>query len=160
MTEIELLLALMAAAVALVWVARAINVPYPAVLVIGGLVIALIPGMPDVELDPEVVFLVFIPPLVHASAWAASPRALRAFARPISQLAILLVLLTMGAVAAVAHTLIDGMSWQAAFVLGAIVAPTDPVAATAVFRRLGVPPHLTTLLEGESLLNDATALVA
>ena len=160
MSEIELLLALLAAAVALVWVARAINVPYPAVLVIGGLMIALVPGMPDVELAPEVVFLVFIPPLVHASAWAASPRALRAFARPISQLAILLVLLTMGAVAAVAHTLIDGMSWQAAFVLGAIVAPTDPVAATAVFRRLGVPPHLTTLLEGESLLNDATALVA
>ncbi len=118
------------------------------------------PGVPDLVLDPDVVFLVFIPPLVHAAAWQTSPRTLRDFARPIGQLAILLVLLTIGAVALVAHTLIDGMSWQAAFVLGAIVAPTDPVSATAIFRRLGVPPHVTALLEGESLLNDATALVA
>ena len=159
MSDIELVLALLAAAVALVWLARIIKVPYPALLVVAGLGIGLLPGVPDLSLDPDIVFLIFIPPLVHASAWQASPRHLREFARPIGQLAILLVLLTMGAVALVAHTLIDGMSWQAAFVLGAIVAPTDPVAATAVFRRLGVPPHLLTLLEGESLLNDATALV-
>jgi len=158
--DIELLLALVAAAVALVWLARVINVPYPALLVVGGLAIGFVPGAPELVLDPDVVFLVFIPPLVHAAAWQTSPRTLREFARPIGQLAILLVLLTIGAVALVAHTLIDGMSWQAAFVLGAIVAPTDPVAATAIFRRLGVPPHVTALLEGESLLNDATALVA
>jgi Na+/H+ antiporter len=160
MSNIELLLALVAATVALVWIARAINVPYPALLVVAGLAIGLVPGVPQLELDPDVVFLIFIPPLVHASAWAASPRHLRDFARPIAQSAILLVVLTIGVVALVAHTLIDGMSWQAAFVLGAIVAPTDPVAATAIFRRLGVPPHVTTLVEGESLLNDATALVA
>jgi CPA1 family monovalent cation:H+ antiporter len=160
MSDIELLLALVAATVALVWVARVLNVPYPAFLVVGGLGIGLLPGVPELNLDPDVVFLIFIPPLVHASAWAASPRHLRDFARPIGQLAILLVVLTLGVVALVAHTLVDGMSWQAALVLGAIVAPTDPVAATAIFRRLGVPPHVTTLVEGESLLNDATALVA
>src|SRR5215204_1768958 len=159
MGDIELLLALVAAAVALVWLSRVINVPYPVLLVVGGLGIGLVPGVPDLVLDPDVVFLIFIPPLVHASAWAASPRHMRDFARPIGQLAILLVLLTVVAVAAVAHTLIDGMSWQAAFVLGAIVAPTDPVSATAIFRRLGVPPHLTTIIEGESLVDDAVALV-
>jgi CPA1 family monovalent cation:H+ antiporter len=158
--DIELLLALVSAATALVWVASKINVPYPALLVVAGLAIGLVPGVPEFELDPDVVFLIFIPPLVHAAAWQASPRHLQEFARPIAQLAILLVLLTMVAVAVVAHMLIDGMSWQAAFVLGAIVAPTDPVAATAVFRRLGVRPHLVGLIEGESLLNDAVALVA
>src|SRR3712207_5460324 len=159
MSDIELLLALLAAAVALVWLARLVNVPYPALLVVAGLAIGLIPGVPELELDPDVVFLIFIPPLVHAAAWSSSPRQLREFARLIGLLAVLLVLLTMGAVALVAHTLIDGMSWQAAFVLGAIVAPTDPVAATAVFRRLGARQRLTGLIEGESLLNDATALV-
>src|SRR3954454_8483823 len=109
MNDIELLLALVAAAVALVWVARVVNVPYPALLVVAGLAIGFVPGVPNLELDPDIVFLVFIPPLVHASGWAASPRHLRDFARPIGQLAILLVLLTMATVAVVAHTLIDDM---------------------------------------------------
>lgn len=160
MNDIELLLGLVAATVTLVWLARLANVPYPIFLVIGGLGIGLVPGVPELELDPDVVFLLFIPPLVHAAAYVSSPRHLRAFARPIGQMAVLLVVLTMGVVAVVAHTLIPELSWEAAFVLGAIVAPTDLVAATAVFRRLGVPPHVTTLVEGESLLNDATALVA
>jgi CPA1 family monovalent cation:H+ antiporter len=159
MSDIELLIGLVAATAALVSIARALDVPFPIVLLAGGLAIGLIPGVPKIELDPELVLLVFIPPLVHSSAYVASPRHLRAFARPITQMAILLVVLTMVAVAVVAHFLID-MSWGAAFVLGAILSPTDLVAATAIFRRLGVPPHLLTVIDGESLLNDGTALVA
>src|SRR4051812_8200918 len=159
MGDIQLLIGLVAAVAALVSIARLLDVPFPIVLVAGGLAIGLVPGVPEIELDPELVLLVFIPPLVHASAYVASPRHLRAFARPITQMAILLVVLTMAAVATVAHFLVD-MSWGAAFVLGAILSPTDLVAATAIFRRLGVPNHLTTVIEGESLLNDGTALVA
>ena len=149
MSDIELLLGLVAATVMLVWVARAINVPYPIFLVAGGLAIGFVPGVPEIELDPEVVFLLFIPPLVHASAYVSSPRHLRTWARPIGQMAILLVILTMGVTAVVAQMLIPELSWEAAFVLGAILAPTDLVAATAVYRRLGVRPHITTLVEGE-----------
>ena len=159
MGDIELLIGLVAATAVLVSIARALDVPFPIVLVVGGIVIGFIPGVPEIELEPELVLLVFIPPLVHASAWVASPQHLRAFARPITQMAVILVLLTMGAVAVVAHYVVD-MSWGAAFVLGAILSPTDLVAATAIFRRLGVPHHLSTVIDGESLLNDGTGLVA
>ena len=159
MGDIELLIGLVAATAVLVSVARAIDVPFPIVLVVGGIAIGFLPGVPEIELEPELVLLVFIPPLVHASAWVASPRHLRDFARPITQMAIVLVLLTMGGVAVVAHYVVD-MSWGASFVLGAILSPTDLVAATAIFRRLGVPNHLGTVIDGESLLNDGTGLVA
>src|SRR5688500_14557654 len=159
MGDIELLIGLVAATAVLVSIARALDVPFPIVLVVGGIAIGFLPGVPEIELEPELVLLVFIPPLVHASAWVASPPPLRYFARPITQMAIVLVLLTMGAVAVVAHYLVD-MSWGAAFVLGAILSPTDLVAATAIFRRLGVPNHLSTVIDGESLLNDGTGLVA
>jgi Na+/H+ antiporter len=103
---------------------------------------------------------VFLPPLLYWSGFFASPRELRADLRTISLLAVGLVLATMGAVAVTAHALIHGLPWAAAFALGAIVSPTDPLAATAIARRLGVPRRLVTLVEGESLVNDATALVA
>jgi CPA1 family monovalent cation:H+ antiporter len=160
MNDIELLLALVAVAVALVWVARALRVPYPIFLLAGGLALGVIPGIFEIKLNPDVVFLVFIPPLVHYAAASTSPRALRKLAWPITQLAIVLVVVTMGVVAVVAHALIGGLTWPAAFTLGAIVAPTDAVAATAIYRRLGVPPKVASLVEGESLLNDAAALVA
>jgi Na+/H+ antiporter len=156
----SLLLALMVAVAGLSVLARVVGVPYPILLVLGGLVLGFVPGMPLVELPPELVLVVFLPPLLYWAGFFSSPRDLRAEARPISLAAVGLVLATMVAVAAAAHALVDGMSWPAAFALGAIVSPTDPLAATAIGRRLGVPRRLITVLEGESLVNDATALVA
>jgi Na+/H+ antiporter len=135
-------------------------IPYPIVLVVGGLAIGLVPALPDVELAPEVVFLVFLPPLLYAAGYRASPRELKAEIRPLGYLAIGLVLATMVAVAVVAHELVPGLSWEAAFVLGAVVAPTDPVSAAATFTRIPVPERVSLLVEGEAMLNDATALVA
>jgi Na+/H+ antiporter len=135
-------------------------IPYPIVLVVGGLAIGLVPALPDVTLDPDVVFLVFLPPLLHAAGYQASPRELRAEVRALSYLAASLVLATMVAVAVVAHALVPGLGWAAAFVLGAVVAPTDPVSAAATFTRIPVPERVALLVEGEAMLNDATALVA
>ena len=116
--------------------------------------------MPEVELDPDLVLVIFLPPLLYSGAFFANLRDLRADLRSITLLSVGLVLATVVVVAAVAHALIDGLRWPAAFVLGAIVGPTDPVAATAIARRLGVPRRIVSILEGESLVNDATALVA
>lgn len=151
--------ALFVSAAGLNALANWVNVPYPIPLVLGGLLIALIPGMPDVELDPDLVLLVFLPPLLYAAAFFSDLRSLRADARVIGFQAIGLVLATAGAVAVIAHELI-GMSWAMSFVLGAIVSPTDPVAATSIMRRTGAPRRLVNVVEGESLVNDATALVA
>jgi CPA1 family monovalent cation:H+ antiporter len=159
--EIELLLlALMVAVAGLSILARLVRVPYPILLVLGGLVIGFVPAMPAVELPPELVLVAFLPPLLYWSGFFSSPRDLRADARAITLAAVGLVLATAGAVAVAAHAVVDGLSWPAAFALGAIVSPTDPLAATAIARRLGVPRRLITVLEGESLVNDATALVA
>jgi CPA1 family monovalent cation:H+ antiporter len=155
-----LLLVLVVAVAALSVLARVIGVPYPILLVLGGLVIGFVPGLPDVELPPDLVLVLFLPPLLYYAAFFSSPRDLRADMRAISLLAIGLVLATMGAVAVAAHALVDGLPWAAAFALGAIVSPTDPLAATAIARRLGVSRRLVTVLEGEALVNDATALVA
>jgi monovalent cation/hydrogen antiporter len=159
MSDIEFLLGLLAVVAVIVWAARASGLPYPIFLVLGGLALGAIPGLPDITLDPDVVFLVFLPPLLHAAAYRSSPKRLRAEATGITLLAFALVGATIAAVAVVAHALIDGLPWEAAVVLGAIVAPTDAVAATAVFRRLGAPERVVTIVEGESLVNDATALV-
>jgi Na+/H+ antiporter len=159
--EIEpLLLALIVAVAGLSVLARVVRVPYPILLVLGGLVLGFVPGMPAVELPPELVLVAFLPPLLYWSGFFSSPRHLWADARAISLLAVGLVLVTTVAVAAIAHAMVDGMTWPAAFALGAIVSPTDPLAASAIGRRLGVPRRLLTVVEGESLINDATALVA
>jgi NhaP-type Na+/H+ or K+/H+ antiporter len=113
-----------------------------------------------VELDPELVLLIFLPPLLYSASVFTTLRELRQNIRPISLLAVGLVLATCVAVAAVAHAVVPGLSWPAAFVLGAIVSPTDPVAATAIAGRIGVPRRVVTIVEGESLINDASALVA
>jgi CPA1 family monovalent cation:H+ antiporter len=155
-----LLLVLMVAVGGLSVLAGTIRVPYPILLVLGGLVLGFLPGVPPAELPPDLVLVLFLPPLLYQAAFFSSPRDLRADTRTITLLAVGLVLATMSAVAAVAHTLVGGLSWAAAFTLGAIVSPTDPLAATAIARRLGVPRRLVTVLEGESLVNDATALVA
>ena len=140
-------------------VAPALRIPYPILLVVGGLAIGVLPGMPEFELPPELVFFGVLPPLLYGAAFFTSLRDLRANARPIGLLAVGLVVLTTVGVAVVAHELVDGMSWGAAFVLGAIVSPTDPLAATSIARRLGVPRKLVTIVEGESLVNDGTGLV-
>ena len=154
-----LVLGLLLAVAALLALAPAVRIPYPILLVVGGLAIGLAPGVPELELEPELVFFGVLPPLLYGAAFFTSLRDLRATARPIGLLAIGLVVLTTVVVAVVAHTVVDGLTWPAAFVLGAIVSPTDPIAATAIARRLGVPRHLVTIVEGESLVNDGTGLV-
>jgi monovalent cation/hydrogen antiporter len=140
-------------------IANWLQVPYPIPLVIGGLLLGLVPGIPDIQLDPDLVLLVFLPPLLYSAAFFADLRTLREDARVVSLQAIGLVIATAIAVAVIAHELID-LPWTMSFVLGAIVSPTDPAAATAVMRRVGAPRRLVNILEGESLFNDATALVA
>jgi Na+/H+ antiporter len=157
--QIESLIFLLAAAALLAQLARVLKVPYPILLVLGGLGIGVVPGLPNVEIPPEVIFLVFLPPLLNSAAFSSSPLDLRTHFRPIALLAVGLVLATMGAVAMIAHVLL-GLPWAAAFVLGAILAPTDPVAAEAIFARLGVPERVGTVVSGESLVNDGTGLVA
>jgi Na+/H+ antiporter len=153
------LLGLLAAVAAMLAAAPALRVPYPILLVVGGLAIGFVPGMPDLALPPDLVLVAVLPPLLYSAAFFTSLRELRANVRPISLLAVGLVLATTLAVAAVAHELV-GLSWPAAFVLGAIVSPTDVIAATSIARRLGIPRRIVTIVEGESLINDGTALVA
>jgi CPA1 family monovalent cation:H+ antiporter len=157
--HIESVLVLLLAAALLVRVAEFGGIPFPIVLVVGGLAIALAPGLPTVDLDPDVVFLIFLPPLVYAAGWRSSPRELRAVMRPLALLAVGLVFVTAAVVAVVAHATVPGLSWADAAVLGAVLAPTDAAAATAVFRRLGGPERVRLLIEGESMINDGTALV-
>ena len=159
MPEIEAILILLAAVAALATLANRINIPYPILLVLGGLILGFVPGLPRIALEPDVVFLLFLPPLLYVSALFTSWRDFRANLRPISLLAVGLVLMTTCVVAAVAHWAID-LPWASAFVLGAIVSPTDAIAATSVTQRLGVPRRIVTVLEGESLVNDATGIVA
>jgi CPA1 family monovalent cation:H+ antiporter len=140
--------------------ARLLNVPYPIVLVAGGLLLGFVPGLPPVSLQPDLVLVIFLPPLLYSAAFFANLRDLWADLRAITMLAVGLVLATTAAVAAVVHAMVPGLPWAAAFAIGAIVAPTDPVAATTIARRLGVPRRVINVLEGESLLNDGTALVA
>ena len=150
---------LLAAVLALTALARRLLIPYPILLVLGGLALAMVPGLPPVRLDPDLVFLIFLPPILWAAAYFTSLRDFRQNLRPISLLAVGLVLATTAAVAAVARLIVPGLGWPAAFALGAIVSPPDAVAATAVARRLAIPRRVITVLEGESLVNDAAALV-
>ena len=154
-----LLLALLLTIAGLLVAAPLLRVPYPIFLVLGGLALGFVPGVPSLELPPDVVLIAVLPPLLYSSAFFTSLRELRANARHIGMLAVGLVIATMVVVAVVAHAAIDDMSWSAAFVLGAVVSPTDPIAATAIMRRLGVPRRIVTVVEGESLVNDGTALV-
>jgi monovalent cation/hydrogen antiporter len=149
----------LATVVALLVVAQALHLPYPILMVLGGCALGALPGLPEVELAPEVVLVILLPPLLYAAAFFTPLRELRRNVGAISLLAVGLVLATMVVVALVAHHAL-GFGWAEAFVLGAIVSPTDPVAATAIARRLGAPGRIVTIVEGESLINDGTALVA
>jgi Na+/H+ antiporter len=154
-----LLLALLAVLAVFLIAAPVLRIPYPIFLVLGGLALGFVPGVPSLALPPQVVLVAVLPPLLYLSAYRTSLRDLRANAQAIGILAIGLVAATTATVAVVAHTAVPHMSWAAAFVLGAVVAPTDPIAATAIMRRLGVPRRLVSIVESESLVNDGTALV-
>ncbi len=144
----------------LVVIANKLKIPYPVLLVLGGLALSFVPFLPVIRLDPNLVLFFFLPPLLYPAALFTSWRDFRRNLRPILFLAIGLVLLTMTVVAWVAHSFITGLPWAAAFALGAIVSPPDAVAAEAILKRLRVPTRIQAILGGESLVNDATALVA
>ncbi len=153
------LLALLAIVTGALVCAFVLRVPYPILLVLTGIVLALIPGLPHPELNPKIVLFGILPPLLYSTAYYTSVRELRRAFRPIASLSLGLVFATVGTVAVVAHAVVPGMSWSSAFVLGAIVAPTDPLAAALIANRIGLPRRLVAIIEGEGLLNDATALV-
>ena len=138
--------------------ARHLRVPWPSLFVLGGLALGFVPGLPKLALEPELVLLVFLPPLLFAAAIESPIRDLKTDVWPIARLSILLVLITAAAVAVVVH-FVAGLDWAPAIAFGAIVGPTDALAATSVFRRIPVPRRIVALVEGESLFNDATALV-
>src|SRR5438477_11320584 len=160
MHQAEIIVLLFALVAILAVLACRVALPYPIVLVIGGLGLSFVPGLPEVKLNPDTVFYFILPALVYPAALFTSWRDFRRNLRPILLLAIGLVLTTMVAVAWIAHAVVPGLPWAAAFALGAIVSPPDAIAATAIIRRLGVPHRIQAILEGESLVNDATALVA
>src|SRR5437763_13034807 len=159
MSAVSLVLVLLAATAVLRFVSERLNVPHAALLVLGGLLLAITPGLPRATLEPDVVFLVFVPPLLYSAAIMTSWRDFRMSLRPILLLGIGLVAVTIALVAVVAHAAV-GLSWAPAFVLGAIVSPPDVVAATSVTRHLNISRTVRTLLRGEGLVNDATAFVA
>src|SRR6266849_11054424 len=158
MQSAQLVLALLNAVAALVTIARRLGIAYPIFLVIGGLALGLVPGTPRVGIDPDLIFLVVLPPLLYIASFYTPLRSLRANLGSIGSLAIGLVVASALAAGATAHALMPGMPWAVAIALGAIVAPPDEIAATAIAARLAVPRRIVTILEGESLLNDATAL--
>src|SRR2546428_4639712 len=155
---LSLLFGLLVAIVALATLATRLRIPYAILLVLGGLLLGFVPGLPRIVLNPELVLVLFLPPLIYSSAWLTSWREFRANLRPILQLSLGLVLATTIVVAVVAHALV-GLPWPVAFVLGAVVSPTDAVAASSTAQSIGLPRRLVTVIEGESMVNDATGLV-
>lgn len=140
--------------------ARKLKIPYPILLVVAGLLLGFVPGMPRIDLDPDIVFLVFLPPLLHAAAWSLSWREFQRNFSRIAKLAVGLVFFTILGLAMTAGRLLPGFDWRSAILLGAVVAATDAIAATSIARRLGLPQHIVEILEAESLVNDGTGLVA
>jgi len=159
MTEaIILFLGLLLMTVVLAGLATRIGVPYPIILVLGGILLSVVPGLPKVNLESDLILILFLPPLVYSSAWQTSWREFRANLRPILLLSIGLVLATTVLVAVVAHIVL-GLPWALAFVLGAIISPTDAVASSTIAQRMHLPRRIVTIIEGESMVNDATGLV-
>src|SRR5689334_5711261 len=159
MWQLEQLLGLFVAAVILAALARRAGAPYPVFLAIGGAVLAFVPGAPGFRVPPELALALFIAPVLLDAAFDASPRDLRDNWAPLTSLVVIAVALTTAAVAWVVHFLVPEIPWAAAVALGAVVAPPDAAAATAVLRPMRPPRRILTILEGESLLNDATALL-
>lgn len=150
----------MALLVGLSALAPKLRLPYPLLLVLAGGVLALVPGLPPVVLSPDLVFFIFLPPLLYSESYQMSWHEFVANRRPVFLLAVGLVLLSTTVVATLAHYFIPGFSWAMGFVLGAIISPPDAVAASSVTKGLGLPRRITGILAGESLVNDASALIA
>ena len=159
MLLLELILLLLLAGVALGWVARRLGFPYPIALVFGGLALGLIPRLPQFPVDPQLILVLVLPPILYQAALLTSWSDFKANIRPIGRLAIGLVIVTTLAVGAALKLLVPGVPWAVAFVFGAIVSPPDAVAATAILSRMNIPRRIVTILEGESLVNDASGLV-
>ncbi|GAB3704217.1 Na+/H+ antiporter [Spirosoma flavus] len=159
MHPIEIVTGLLILTTLMTVVARWLQISYPILLVIVGLLIGWIPGLPPVILSHDAVFLIFLPPLLYAAAWQIDNVELKLYSRPVTLLAVGLVLFTSTVVAFVAHAFIPGFSLAQGYLLGAIISPPDAVAASSVMRGLTVPKRITTVLEGESLVNDATSLI-
>src|ERR1700739_2531882 len=140
--------------------ARRLKVPYPILLVIAGLLVSFLPGMPRIGLDPKLVFLVFLPPLLYSAAWTLSWREFQRNFVSIAMLAVGLVLFTVLGLAMAAGSLLPGFDWKSAVLLGAVVAGTDANAGTSIARRVGLPHRIVHILEAESLVNDGTGLLA
>src|SRR5215467_4646549 len=159
MVLFELVIALLLVGAILALWADRLGIPYPALLALAGAALALLPGTPQVTLDPQLALALFVAPALLDAAYDASPRDLKANMAPVTSLALAMVALTIGAVALIARKVVPDMSWAVAIALGAIVAPSDASAATAVLRRLQPPHRILVILEGESLFNDASALL-
>jgi len=160
MEDFKVVIFIMAILISLTAIANKRKLPYPILLVAAGLIIGFVPQLPDLALDPDVVFVIILPPLLYDAASKTSWHEFRTSIRPISTLAVTLVFFTTVAVAITAHYLIPGFSWPLAFVLGAVVSPPDAVAASGIIKGLGLNKKVITILEGESLVNDASALIA
>src|ERR1043166_6594568 len=160
MEDFKIVIFIMAILISLTPIANKRKLPYPILLVIAGLIIGFIPGLPDLALDPDVVFVIMLPPLLYDAASETSWHEFKTSIRPISALAITLVFFTTVVVAVTAHFLIPGFSWPLAFVLGAVVSPPDAVAASGIIKGLRLNKKVITILEGESLVNDPSALIA
>ena len=159
MNLLEVILFLLLSAVVLGWVARHFRFPYPIALVIGGGALGFVPKLPQFPFDPQFILVLVLPPILYQAALLTSWRDFKANIRPISLLAIGLVIATTLAVGAALKLVVPEIPWAAAFALGAIVSPPDAVAATAILSRLNIPRRVVTVLEGESLVNDASGLV-
>ena len=140
--------------------ARKLQTPYPIVLVLAGLLLSFVPGTPKIAIDPDVIFFVVLPPLLYSAAWLTSWREFSYHLVSILFLAFGLVLFTVLGVAAMAPWFFSGFDWRMGFVLGAVVAPTDAIAATSIAKQIGLPKRIVDVLEGESLVNDASGLLA
>jgi CPA1 family monovalent cation:H+ antiporter len=159
MPPIEFVVALLIVTIPLVAIARRVNIPYPVVLIVGGLALGFVPGLPRIELNPDLVLVIFLPPLLYWESVTAPTDEMRANASWIWPMAFGLVIATIIGVASTGHAIIPGMGWAVAFTLGAIVAPTDEIAVIPTLERFRVPRRIIAIIEGESLLNDAGSLV-
>src|SRR5262250_244283 len=141
-------------------ISKKLQTPYPIVLVLGGLLLSFVPGIPRVSLDPNVIFFVILPPLLYSAAWVTSWREFSYNLVSILLLAFGLVTFTVLGVTFLGHFFLPGFDWRVGLILGAVVAPTDAIAAASIAKRIGLPKRIVDILEGESLLNDASALLA
>ncbi len=155
----SLIFVLLSAIVVVAVVAKRFSLPYPIAFVIGGSLLAFVPNLPPVIIDPELIFFIFLPPLLYSGGWLTDWKSFKENLRPIGLLAVGLVVTTTGIVGIVIHSLVPRFDWASAFVLGAIISPPDAVAAGSVFERFSVPRRIMAILDGEGLVNDATALV-